>query len=107
MGELMNNFIEGINPLVISKIVAFSGYRHGIHPSMLKYMKKKHPIKAALGFYVQGLFHCYWKPCVKIYGSDGACIKIITCKSNDHARNLKKSLETQLNEFLSSVKISK
>ncbi len=103
----MDNFIEGINPLVISKILALSGYRHGIHPVYAKYMRKKNPIRGFFGFYEQGLFDCYYKPCVKIYGSDGDCIKIITCRSNDHARNLKKSLENQLNEFLSSMKVKK
>jgi hypothetical protein len=101
----MNNFIEDINPLVISKIFVYCGHRYGAHPSMLKYMKKKHPIKAFFGFYEPADWYSYRKPCVKIYGSDGACIKIVTCRSNDHARDVKNSLENKLNEFLSSLKV--
>ena len=102
---MSDNLIEGINPLIISKIIALSGLRHGMHPIKLRYLKKKYPIRGFFGFYQPMLFDGYWKPVVKIYGSDGDVIKIITCRSNDHAFALKVSIEARLNEFLSNLRI--
>lgn len=103
----MSNLIDGINPLTISKIVWFKGCRHGVHPAMLKYLKRKNPVRGFLGLYQRGLFDGYWSPTVNIYGSDGGTIKIISCRSNDRARALYKQLYDNLDEFLSSVRVEK
>lgn len=102
---MSDNLIEGINPLTISKIRAFEGKRLGPHPAKLRYLQKKNPIRGALGFYEQLIFDGYWRPKVKIYGSDGDPVKVITCRSNDHAISLRNSLEAQLNSFLSNIRI--
>lgn len=99
-----SNLIEGINPLIISNIRWFKGKRHGIHPTYAKYLRKKNPIRGFFGLYEPGLFESYWAPCVKIYGSDGDVVKIIACRSNDHAIYTKEYLTRKLEKFLSSLK---
>lgn len=102
---MSDNLIKGINPLIISKILAFDGWRLGVHPAKLRYLQQKNPIRGVFGFYEPMLFDGYRRPTVKIYGSDGDPVKIITCRSNIHAVALKNSLEAQLNSFLSNIRI--
>ena len=102
---MQDNLIEGINPLTISKIRWKRGVRRGIHPSKANYLRKKNPISGFFGFYEPDFFDCFWKPCVRIYGSDGDILKEITCRSNIHAESLNDELNEKLNKFLSSIRV--
>jgi hypothetical protein len=101
---MSDNLIYAINPLIISTITWHKGKRWGIHPVMSKYLNKKNPIRGFFGFYENGLFDGYWLPEVRIYGSDGDRIKIIACRSNDEAKQLKNDLMEKLDAFLSNLK---
>lgn len=100
----MTNLIYGVNPLSITSINWFEGYRYGEHPYKLKYLKKKHFILALFGVYDSYYFDGYYHPHIKIYGSNGSCVKSISCRSNDHAKQLWKELNAQLDSFLSDLK---
>jgi hypothetical protein len=102
---MSDNLIEGINPLIISNILWFKGKRYGPHPSKIKYLKKKHPIGGFFGLYNMGPYDRYYEPYVKIYGADGSAVRVITCKSNDHAFIYAAFLRKQLNDFLSNLKV--
>ena len=97
--------IEGINPYTISCIQVKKFYRWGRHPSWLKVMQKRHPIKAFFGLYEPGLFDGYYAPCVYIYGPDGNTLKRIVCRTNDHARQLCTELNAKLEEFVRATKV--
>ena len=97
--------IQGINPYTISSIRMKKFSRWGRHPSWLKVMKKRHPIKACFGLYEPGLFDCYYAPCVYIYGPDGNALKRVVCRSNDHARQVLSELNAQLEEFVRATKV--
>lgn len=101
---MTDNLIFGINPLTISKIVMQKGFRYGMHPSMLKYLSRKNPIRNCFGVYEPCLFDGYSKPYVKIHGANGDTVKIISCKSNDEAQTLRDQLNDNLNEFLSDMR---
>lgn len=103
---MKDNLIYGINPLIISKIVRCKGHRIGLHPCKRVYLQMKNPIRSALGFYEPLLFDGYIEPTVDIYGSDGDLLKVIPCRSNDHAKRLKEELDEKLNSFLSSLKVN-
>jgi hypothetical protein len=97
--------IEGINPYTISCIRMSKFSRWGRHPAWLKVMKKRHPIKAFFGLYEPDLFDGLYRPYVKIYGSNGNLLRSISCRSNDHARQLCSELNVQLDEFIQATKV--
>ena len=101
---MQDNLIYGVNPLIISRILYFESFRVGPHPFYLKYMNKKHPILSLFGMYKKDTFDYFSHPTVKIYGSNGEIVRIISCKSNDDAKQLKEELVKRLNDFLSSIK---
>ena len=92
--------ISGINPYTISKIGWTRFKRIGVHPLWVKVMEKRHPIKASFGWYGNCIFDGCYPPTVKIYGSDGDVIKIISCRSNDHAKELRDELNKQLSDWV-------
>ena len=92
--------IYNINPYTISKIGWRKFKRIGSHPSWVKVMEKRHPIKAFFGWYQGGLFDGHYSPTVRIYGSNGDVIKIISCRSNDHAKQLCDELNKQLSDWV-------
>jgi hypothetical protein len=98
-----NALIDGINPLVISKISVNRYRRHGNHPYWCKVMRKKHPIRAFFGLYENGLFDGVYLPTVVIRGSDHSALKCISCKSNDEATELAALFNAQLESFLNSL----
>lgn len=100
----MSNLIYGINPLVISTIAWRTARRHGTHPSMLKYLSKKNPIKNLFGFYESDYFDRFEPSKVIIYGSDGDILKIIECRSNISAKELRDNLMKQLETFITNLK---
>jgi hypothetical protein len=85
MEQLMTNMIEGINPFSISKIYATGFRRIGPHPSWTKVMCKRNPIRGFFGMYSEALF-------------DGTYPA-----SNDEAIQYAKHLNSQLDDFLSSL----
>lgn len=93
-----------INPLVISSITYKKAKRIGYHPYYLKIMRKKKPISGFFGFYNQCIFDCFYKAEVQIRGSDGSILKIITCSSNDRAKELCDDLTKRIETFLSQLK---
>ena len=97
--------IEGINPFTISSIGYTKFTRIGCHPSYSKIMKKKHPIASFFGLYGQQLFDGVYRACVIIRGPDGTTLKVINCKSNAAALNLRDELNRQLKEFVDNAKI--
>lgn len=92
--------IYGINPYTISSIRMTKFQRWGPHPSWSKVMRKRNPIKGFFGLYEPGIFDCFFRPTVKIYGSDGDILKEIVCRSNDHAKQLSEQLNYELVEWL-------
>lgn len=92
--------IHGINPYTISSIQMTKFMRWGRHPSWLKLMRKRHPIKAVFGFYTRDLFDGYYPALVYIYGAEGRILKRIECRSNDQAKNLCRELNDQLADFV-------
>lgn len=92
--------IHGINPYTISSIRMKKFMRWGPHPSWTKVMCKRNPIRGMLGLYSPDLFDGYYPPTINIYGSDNNILKIITCKSNDHAVQLCKELNAELAEWV-------
>lgn len=103
MEQLMTNMIEGINPFSISKIYATGFRRIGPHPSWTKVMCKRNPIRGFFGAYSDALFDGIYRPTVTIKGADNHTLKYITCKSNDEAIQYAKLLNSQLDDFLSSL----
>ena len=102
-----DNLIYDINPLVISRIARYNGYRIGEHPYKRKYLRKKKPILALFGFFEQSMFSSYVNPAVDIYGSNGELLRKIICKNNDNARVLQRELNDKLNLFLCDLKVIK
>jgi hypothetical protein len=100
----MTNLIGGINPLVISKIVAYGGYRHGIHPYMTKVMCKRNPIRGFLGFYESNLFDGFISAKVKIFGSNGKLLQVFEFTSNSGAISYAAELNKQLEDYIGSLK---
>ena len=96
--------IRGINPYTISSIRMKKFSRLGPHPSWTKVMCKRNPIRGALGLYSSGMFDGYYSPQVFIYGSNGSFLKQITCRSNDHAKELCNQLNTELAEWVQSTR---
>jgi hypothetical protein len=99
--------IYGINPLTISYIGYVKFRRHGYHPLYAKVMCKKNPISGFFGLYENGLFDGCYKPQVRIYGSNRDVLKIIECRSNDHARQLRDELNDQLADWVEKMKDSR
>lgn len=93
--------IEGVNPIIISRIVGEEGYRRGKHPKYYRLQKKKW--YGSILSKERGWFDGWYRPRVLILGSDGRIIKTIICKSNQHAETLINSLMDKLNEFNQSL----
>lgn len=96
--------IENVNPFTISAIRWKGFKRLGPHPSWTKVMCKRNPIRGMLGAYSSALFDGCYLPCVYIYGSNGNVLKIITCRSNDRAKELCNEMTNQLEEFVKDAK---
>jgi hypothetical protein len=97
------NLIYGINPLVISRIIAKKGRRIGrTHPYKTLLKKKKYPFLGKIGFFEDDNWGYFRNPKVHILGSDGNAIRTITCRSNGHAEELRDDLMLELNEKLSN-----
>lgn len=92
--------IYGINPYTISSIRIEKFHRLGPHPSWTKIMCKRNPIRGMLGFYSSALFDGCYLPAVYIYGANGRSLKMITCRSNDHARGVCDDLNQQLSQWV-------
>lgn len=92
--------IGGINPFTISSIHWNKFERYGPHPFYTKVMRKKNPIRGFFGFYSADIFDGIYRPYVDILGSDGDILKRITCKSNDHAKQVCDELNAQLADWV-------
>lgn len=96
----MTRLIYGINPLTISSIVELKFVRRGDHPSWIKLMKKRNPIRGFLGLYSPGLFDGIYAPAVVIKGAGGRDLKHITCRSQAAAKSHCNELNAELSAFL-------
>jgi hypothetical protein len=67
-------------------------------------MNKRNPIRGALGLYRSCLFDGFYRPYVKIFGSDGSVLKIIECCSNDDAKKVCNDLNAQLTDWVARMK---
>lgn len=104
----------GVNPLTISTFRWSEFERGGDHPYLKRLYQKKYP---TFGNFLYGASRVFrvvaddytgeWvQPAyVKIYGADGDLIKLIECRSNQSAKDLKKDLETKLNDFIKTLKL--
>jgi hypothetical protein len=101
----MTNLIEGVNPLVISKIKWSKAYRYGKHPLWYKFSRRKHPILWRFGFIEENYFEWHRAARVTIHGSDGEPVNFLSCTSNAKAKKLCDELNKDLDKFLSSVRM--
>lgn len=99
--------IEGINPFNISSIQGYKFRRLGPHPLYTKVMRKKNPVRGFFGFYGPDLFDGFYRPHVEIRGSDGDILRVLSCRSNDHAREVCDDLNAQLADWVEKMKESK
>jgi hypothetical protein len=92
--------ICGINPFTISSIRWYAFKRYGPHPLYTKVMRKKNPIRGWFGVYSGDIYGGYIRPTVEIRGSNGNVLKIIKCRSNDHAKQVCDDFNAQLTEWV-------
>lgn len=102
---MTNDMIEGVNPLVISRITWKQGYRIGWHPRKNRLMRKKNPIRGFFGLYNEELFDGWNYPTVIIYGSDGDILRVVSVRSNAAAKARSRELNEQLSSFINSLKV--
>jgi hypothetical protein len=101
----MTNLIEGINPLVISKITMRRGRRRGRHPYHTKLIKRKYPFRKFFLITGDDVWFEYWESAeVSIRGADGDEIRYIKCKSNAAAEALRDKLQAELEAFLTDIR---
>jgi len=106
-----DEMIEGISPLVISKIKRYRFKRYTMHPLANRLIRKQYPILSRIP--IVNWFFLYtndddsWDhiqtPHFKIFGSGGQRLKTVWCHSNDDMISRADAAEQKLNNFLKNL----